>query len=93
MDRLKTLNLNGTNYDMCPLHIQSVNKTLTSNYMIVNDSDMPGYKLLAAQNIRNDAQYFVKGISRRPNGGYTIFFDGANGNTFQVWLYWIASNE
>lgn len=93
MDRLKTLNLNGTKYDLCPLHVQAVSKTLTNNYVIIADSEMPGYKLVAVQNIRSDAQYFVKGISRRPGGGYTVFFDGANGNTFSLWLYWMASNE
>lgn len=59
---------------------------LTGNWVIVKK---PGYLLIAAYSVRDDAAYFVKGIQKRPETDmYTVIIDGVNGGNIDLWLMW-----
>lgn len=59
------------------------NLTTTSNWATISKS---GHTLLDAYIVRDDSSYFIKGISRRNDGAYTLIFDGITTAT-QVSVY------
>lgn len=68
------------------ISVEQKSVTLTADWCHV--ADKGGYYLLDAFNIRNDTNYYIKGIQRPSTGGYTVLFNGANGGQHTLWLIW-----
>ena len=59
------------------------NLTTTSNWATISKTN---HTLLDAYMVRDDSSYYIKGISRRNDGAYTLIFDGITTAT-QVSVY------
>ena len=60
--------------------------TTTSNYYIL--SKKTGYELVGAYRSIDDSSGYVKAISRRTNGDYTILFDVSSATSLSLFLVW-----
>ena len=60
--------------------------TTTSNYYIL--SKKTGYELVGAYRSTDDSAGYVKAISRRTNGDYTILFDVSSATSLSLFLVW-----
>ena len=60
--------------------------TTTSNYYIL--SKKTGYELVGAYRSVDDSAGYVKAVSRRTNGDYTILFDVSSATSLSLFLVW-----
>lgn len=73
-------------------YAENITVTTTSDwYIIAEKSD---YYLANAYTVRDDSSFSVKGINKRPAGGYTLVFDGITSNVqVQLYLVWVKKTN